>query len=155
MASSSQTQIGFCRRTSLNSSSSPPSDLFAATARYFSFIMPVPTTHFPGQAPSAWDKFKMGAITGTSVGIVIGFLFGGFTLIRNGPGPNGFMRSLGQYMLGSAATFGLFMSVGSVIRSDDGLERYRMQTQTPMARLHQNMHFRPVHARNFDSARKW
>lgn len=31
---------------------------------------------------------------------------GGYALIKNGPGPNGFIRSLGQYMLGSAATFG-------------------------------------------------
>jgi hypothetical protein len=40
------------------------------------------------------------------VGLVIGFIFGATNIIRFGPGPNGMMRTLGQYMLGSAATFG-------------------------------------------------
>ena len=73
---------------------------------------------------------------------------GGLTIIRYGGGPNGPMRTLGQYMLGSGATFGygcarsrptdmsrqyplrktiaadtcfatrFFMSVGSVIRTE-------------------------------------
>ncbi|PUU75657.1 reactive oxygen species modulator 1 [Tuber borchii] len=49
---------------------------------------------------------KLGALMGTSVGLCIGFLFGGYNLLKHGAGPNGFIRSLGQYMLGSAATFG-------------------------------------------------
>ncbi|KAK9381691.1 reactive mitochondrial oxygen species modulator 1-domain-containing protein [Kockiozyma suomiensis] len=99
--------------------------------------MPPPPQHYPAGAvgPSNFDKFKMGLLTGTSVGIVVGFLFGGFTIIRYGPGPNGFMRSLGQYMLGSAATFGLFMSVGSVIRSDDGLQYRYPQPMLMQQRL--------------------
>ncbi|KAF5097073.1 hypothetical protein D0Z00_002538 [Geotrichum galactomycetum] len=63
-----------------------------------------PVQQFPGahgQEPSAWEKFKMGAMMG-------------------GPGPNGIIRSIGQYMMGSAATFGLFMSIGSIIRSESG-----------------------------------
>ena len=31
---------------------------------------------------------------------------GGFNIMRYGAGPNGPMRTLGQYMLGSGATFG-------------------------------------------------
>jgi hypothetical protein len=44
--------------------------------------------------------------TSPAVGLVIGFIFGATNIIRFGPGPNGMMRTLGQYMVGSAATFG-------------------------------------------------
>ena len=38
--------------------------------------------------------------------MIIGFIFGATNIIRFGPGPNGMLRTLGQYMVGSAATFG-------------------------------------------------
>ncbi|KAH8655142.1 reactive mitochondrial oxygen species modulator 1-domain-containing protein [Tricladium varicosporioides] len=79
--------------------------------------MPVPVGG--GMAgPSTFDKLKMGAMMGGTVGVIIGFIFGSVNIMRYGAGPNGVMRSLGQYMLGSGATFGFFMGIGSTIRTE-------------------------------------
>lgn len=80
--------------------------------------MPPPPVH-PGYAgPSVTDKLKMGAMMGGTVGVIIGFIYGTTSIFRYGAGPNGIMRTLGGYMAASGATFGFFMSIGSVIRSD-------------------------------------
>ncbi|EEH17099.2 hypothetical protein PABG_07186 [Paracoccidioides brasiliensis Pb03] len=56
--------------------------------------------------PSAFDKFKMGAMMGGSVGLIMGFIMGTVAIFQYGAGPNGVMRTLGKYMIGSGATFG-------------------------------------------------
>jgi len=80
----------------------------------------------------------MGALMGGGVGLTIGFIFGSYSILRAGPGPRGFLATLSQYMLSSAATFSFFLAIGSVIRSDalvpPHLEAARMQLLSPMIR---------------------
>ncbi|KAF7561385.1 hypothetical protein G7046_g2761 [Stylonectria norvegica] len=90
--------------------------------------MPPPPMNVGGgqHGPSNMDKFKMGAMMGGTVGVIIGFIFGTVNIFRYGAGSNGIMRTLGQYMAGSGATFGFFMSIGSVIRSDADPKMHEM-----------------------------
>jgi len=64
---------------------------------------------------------RMGAMMGCGVGLTIGFIFGSWSVLRGGAGPRGALPTLSQYMLSSAATFGFFLSIGSVIRTETGL----------------------------------
>ncbi|KKY24747.1 putative mitochondrial genome maintenance protein [Phaeomoniella chlamydospora] len=59
--------------------------------------------------PSVFDKLKMGALMGSST----------VTIFQYGAGQAGVMRTLGKYMLASGGTFGVFMSIGSVIRNEE------------------------------------
>ncbi|PRT54639.1 Protein MGR2 [Wickerhamiella sorbophila] len=85
--------------------------------------------------PSILEKMKMGAIMGATAGTIIGVMFGGISIYQNGPGPNGYMRTMGQFIGGSAAMFGLFMSIGSMIRSEGrSPEEWRMMYQASLQR---------------------
>ncbi|KAH8879342.1 mitochondrial genome maintenance protein [Thozetella sp. PMI_491] len=80
--------------------------------------MPPPPSHHGAVGPSTFDKLKMGAMMGGTVGAIMGFIFGTVNIFRYGAGTNGIARTLGQYMLASGSAFGFFMSIGSVIRTD-------------------------------------
>ncbi len=56
---------------------------------------------------------------GGCVGLSIGFVFGTVTVLTSGPGPKGYMKTVGQYMLQSGASFAFFLAIGSVIRGDE------------------------------------
>ncbi|KAJ1736652.1 subunit of TIM23 translocase complex [Coemansia sp. Benny D160-2] len=71
--------------------------------------------------PSLWDKAKMGLIMGGSVGACLGCLIGFYSTMKFGPGPRGYLGTIGQYALGSGASFGFFMMIGSCIRTDEDL----------------------------------
>ncbi|KAJ1721628.1 subunit of TIM23 translocase complex [Coemansia erecta] len=97
--------------------------------------------------PSLWDKAKMGLIMGGSVGACLGCLIGFYSTMKFGPGPRGYLGTIGQYALGSGASFGFFMMIGSCIRSDNdrslsagdratlraGMDRWRSPAPTPVA----------------------
>ncbi|CAK5265020.1 unnamed protein product, partial [Mycena citricolor] len=87
--------------------------------------------------PTVWTKLKMGAMMGGGVGLTIGFLFGGWSILQHGAGPRGVLSTLSKTMLSSAATFSFFLAIGSVIRSDSELAneaQLRMLVPTPAIR---------------------
>ncbi|KAJ3004416.1 hypothetical protein NUW54_g4826 [Trametes sanguinea] len=100
--------------------------------------MPAVPQHGQPVGLTVWQKLKMGAMMGAGVGLTMGFLFGSFSILRNGAGPRGVLPTLSQYMLGSAATFSFFLAIGSVIRNDGELpphlEAARMQLASPIMR---------------------
>ncbi|PWN92286.1 hypothetical protein FA10DRAFT_88998 [Acaromyces ingoldii] len=77
----------------------------------------------------------MGAAMGTGVGLAIGFIGGSLQVLRGGAGPDGPLRLLGKYMATSGATFGFFMSIGTVIRTESDLTREQEEQVRRIARL--------------------
>ncbi|KAI6045172.1 reactive mitochondrial oxygen species modulator 1-domain-containing protein [Pisolithus marmoratus] len=98
--------------------------------------MATPARHMQG--PTVWQKCKMGALMGGGVGLTIGFIFGSYSILRNGAGSRGFLATLSQYMLSSAATFSFFLAIGSVIRNEGDfpphLQPVSMQFASPLVR---------------------
>ncbi|KAH8549185.1 reactive mitochondrial oxygen species modulator 1-domain-containing protein [Umbelopsis sp. PMI_123] len=83
--------------------------------------------------PTTFDKMKMGAMMGGTVGLCVGLVFGTINILRYGSGQRGAISMLGSYMAGSAASFGFFMSIGSVIRSEGHQnQRITWPSQTPL-----------------------
>lgn len=72
-------------------------------------------------------RFKIGAAMGASVGAGIGLLLGSFSImryahdltLRYGHSGHGILPTLGKIVVQSAASFGLFMGIGGLIRCDE------------------------------------
>ncbi|TPX47959.1 hypothetical protein SeMB42_g03163 [Synchytrium endobioticum] len=108
----------------------------------------------PGQSSSRMNdvlnKLMMGGLMGGSVGLCIGFLLGGYSTLRYGPGNRTYMAAIGRAMMQSAATFGFFMSIGTVIRSEDAYpppphstRLFYLQRQRPVVVLPPRQHSSP------------
>ncbi|KII86416.1 hypothetical protein PLICRDRAFT_61327, partial [Plicaturopsis crispa FD-325 SS-3] len=110
------------------------------------------------QEPSVFQKSRMGALMGGGVGLTIGFIFGSYSIIRGGSGPRGFLATLSQYMLSSAATFSFFLSIGSVIRNDSLLPPHyqaaHMQLLASMPTVHSKQEGAMLMRRRWDEERR-
>ncbi|KAI7849652.1 reactive mitochondrial oxygen species modulator 1-domain-containing protein [Circinella umbellata] len=86
----------------------------------------------PSDKSQIKEKLIMGGMMGGTVGLCVGFVFGTINIIRFGSGTKGPISMLSQYMLGSAASFGFFMSIGSVIRSEGKMPAGIQWSQKPL-----------------------
>ncbi|KAJ3292263.1 subunit of TIM23 translocase complex [Borealophlyctis nickersoniae] len=66
------------------------------------------------------EKMKMGFIMGGSAGMAVGFLWGSFAVMRGATTPGkGAMGTIGSTMLQHGAMLGFFLSIGSLLRSEE------------------------------------
>ncbi|KAI8928542.1 reactive mitochondrial oxygen species modulator 1-domain-containing protein [Entophlyctis helioformis] len=79
-----------------------------------------------------FEKAKTGFITGSAVGATIGLLYGSYHVLTMGPTPGrGYLQTVGTYMLQHGSMLGLFLSIGSLMRNEEG----RDAPAFPMRRL--------------------
>ncbi|ORZ37000.1 reactive mitochondrial oxygen species modulator 1-domain-containing protein [Catenaria anguillulae PL171] len=69
--------------------------------------------------PTIGQKLKMGAMMGTGVGVGLGFILGNIQYLIYGARGKGYLGTLSNSVMTSGITFGFFMMVGSVIRSEE------------------------------------
>ncbi|PAA63347.1 hypothetical protein BOX15_Mlig015874g1, partial [Macrostomum lignano] len=68
------------------------------------------------QGPSCFDRVKLGFLMGFSVGVGGGLIFGTFGGLRMGYRGRELVRLVGSRMLQGGGSFGLFLSIGTLIR---------------------------------------
>jgi len=78
--------------------------------------MPVPSGAYGQQAPSCFDRIKIGFMMGCCVGAASGALFGGFSALRFGLRGRELLSTMGKSMFQGGGTFGTFMAIGTGIR---------------------------------------
>ncbi|KAJ3067593.1 subunit of TIM23 translocase complex, partial [Rhizoclosmatium hyalinum] len=55
------------------------------------------------------EKMKMGFLMGGTTGACLGFLVGGMTVLRYGPGEKGYLATVGNQMLQTGGFLGFIM----------------------------------------------
>ncbi|KAJ3077119.1 subunit of TIM23 translocase complex [Podochytrium sp. JEL0797] len=64
------------------------------------------------------EKMKMGMLMGGITGGALGFLVGGMTVLRYGPGEKGYLKTVGDQMLQTGGFLGFIMSIGMLVRAE-------------------------------------
>lgn len=67
--------------------------------------------------PTVWDKLRMGAMMGATVGLGLGFFIGNLQYLAYGALRKGYLGTVSSSMLASAGSFAFFLGIGSVIRN--------------------------------------
>jgi len=75
-----------------------------------------PYGHPGAQGPTCFQKMKMGAFMGAAIGAASGLLFGGFAVLGSSLVGRQRLAMVGKYIIGSGASFSVFMAIGQGIR---------------------------------------